>query len=62
MADLRRLLGYVRPHAPKVLVSVVLMIAATLGTAWLTGRIYRVGILMYGKPPSIREIARWVTQ
>lgn len=27
---------------------------------WLCARIYRVGILMYGKKPSIREIARWI--
>ncbi len=27
---------------------------------WLCARIYRVGILMYGKKPSVREIARWI--
>jgi ABC-2 type transport system permease protein len=27
---------------------------------WLSARIYRVGLLMYGKRPSIRELARWV--
>ena len=33
---------------------------STAGIAWLAGRIYRVGILMYGKKPTIPEIARWV--
>jgi ABC-2 type transport system permease protein len=28
--------------------------------AWLAGRIYRVGILMYGKKPSIKELIHWV--
>ena len=30
------------------------------GIAWVAGRIYRVGILMYGKKPTIPEILRWV--
>jgi ABC-2 type transport system permease protein len=29
---------------------------------WLAARIYRVGLLMYGKRPSIREVVRWVRQ
>ncbi len=34
---------------------------ATIGVALLVcGRIYRVGILMYGKRPSVRELARWL--
>ncbi|MEX0779339.1 MAG: ABC transporter permease [Balneolales bacterium] len=27
---------------------------------WLSARIYRVGILMYGKKPTLREMARWI--
>jgi ABC-2 type transport system permease protein len=27
---------------------------------WVAARIYRVGLLMYGKRPTIRELARWV--
>ena len=27
---------------------------------WLSARIYRVGLLMYGKRPSLKELARWV--
>lgn len=30
------------------------------GCVWLAARIYRVGVLMYGKRPSLRELARWV--
>ena len=29
---------------------------------WLSARIYRVGLLMYGKRPSLRELGRWVRQ
>jgi ABC-2 type transport system permease protein len=33
---------------------------ATLGMVWLAARVYRVGILMYGKKPTLPEIWRWV--
>ena len=34
---------------------------ACLGAVWLAARIYRVGLLMYGKRPTFREMARWVS-
>jgi ABC-2 type transport system permease protein len=40
--------------------SIVILILSTFGMAWIAGRIYRVGILMYGKKPTIPEIMRWV--
>jgi len=44
----------------QILLSIVLLVATTVGLAWFAGRIYRVGILMYGKKPTIPEIFRWV--
>ena len=44
----------------QILVSLVLLYASALFFVWLSAKIYRVGILMYGKKPSIKEIARWV--
>ncbi|TYZ11901.1 ABC transporter permease [Hymenobacter lutimineralis] len=41
-------------------VSMVLLIAGFLGTIWLAGRIYRVGILMYGKKVSYGELSKWL--
>jgi ABC-2 type transport system permease protein len=38
-----------------------LLVVTFLGMIWLAGRIYRIGILSYGKTPSLREIAQWVT-
>jgi ABC-2 type transport system permease protein len=48
---------------PPPLWQIGLSVAILLGTiflvAWLAGRIYRVGILMYGKKPTLPEILRW---
>lgn len=35
---------------------------ACVAAIWLSARIYRVGLLMYGKRPSVRELVRWVRQ
>jgi ABC-2 type transport system permease protein len=39
--------------------SMLLMILGFLFTAWVAARIYRVGILMYGKKASYKELAKW---
>ncbi|HTU49846.1 MAG TPA: ABC transporter permease [Acidobacteriaceae bacterium] len=41
--------------------SVVLMVAATYAVLWVASRIYRVGILMYGKRPTLPEMIRWLS-
>jgi ABC-2 type transport system permease protein len=33
---------------------------ACVAAIWISARIYRVGLLMYGKKPSVAELARWV--
>jgi len=32
----------------------------TVGTVYLAARIYRVGVLMYGKRPSLGELMKWL--
>ncbi len=44
----------------EVLLSVGAMVAGLLAVVWLAARIYRVGILSYGKRPSLAEVVRWV--
>jgi ABC-2 type transport system permease protein len=44
----------------EVLGSIAGVMIACLVAIWLSARIYRVGLLMYGKRPSFRELARWV--
>lgn len=55
----------VRWAAASVPVGELVLSLAALGitvwlTVWMAGRIYRVGILMYGKRPGPRELWRWV--
>jgi ABC-2 type transport system permease protein len=42
--------------------SLAIGIATLLGVTWLAGRIYRTGILMYGKKPTFAEVFRWIRQ
>jgi len=48
------------PPAWQILLGVALLSLAILGALWVAGRIYRVGILMYGKKPTFPELMRWV--
>lgn len=46
----------------QVALSFVLMALAVLAIAWLAGRIYKTGILMTGKRPTLPELWRWVKE
>lgn len=43
----------------QLVISMVLLLASVLATIWLAGRIYRTGILLYGKKVTLKELARW---
>ena len=44
----------------ELLTSVGILVVAIVGVTWIAARIYRVGILMTGKRPSLKELVRWV--
>jgi len=48
------------PPTWQILLGYFLTTAMCVGMIWLCARVYRVGILMYGKKPSLRELWRWV--
>ena len=44
----------------QIVLSIVIMLCTVWFFIWLTSRIYRVGILMYGKKATIREMFKWI--
>ena len=53
-------IAVVRPPLWQIILSMLIMVATILASVWLAAKIYRVGILMYGKRPSIAELGRWL--
>lgn len=44
----------------ELILSITLLFGGFIGAVWLASKIYRTGILLYGKKPSFREIFRWL--
>jgi ABC-2 type transport system permease protein len=44
----------------QIAISIALLVGTIYAMIWLCGRIYRVGILMYGKKPNLPEILKWI--
>ena len=44
----------------QLVLSMVLLVVGFVSTTWLAGKIYRTGILMYGKKVTIKEIGKWI--
>lgn len=45
----------------EIVLSLVLLVVGFVAMVWLAGKIYRVGIFMYGKKTTIKELVRWVS-
>jgi ABC-2 type transport system permease protein len=43
----------------QLLASIVFLVLGFLGTTWFAGKVYRTGILMYGKKPTWKELWKW---
>lgn len=44
----------------QIIISIVLLFATFIGIVWFAAKIYRVGILMYGKKPTWKELIKWL--
>ncbi len=76
--DLARVLSYVPPTTPMLMIlrlssgpdiwwgeiplSILVLAAGVLVTIWIAAKVFRTGILMYGKRPGPREILRWLRE
>ena len=45
----------------QTVVSLCILYTSAFTLIWISGKIYRVGILMYGKKPSLKEMIKWIT-
>lgn len=45
----------------EIILTLLGLVVACVAAVWVASRIYRVGLLMYGKKPTLREMARWVS-
>ena len=48
------------PPIWEIAASMIVMVASVAFFTWLSGRIYRVGILLYGKKVTLRELGKWM--
>jgi ABC-2 type transport system permease protein len=44
----------------EIIASLLVLFGSIIAVAWLSGRIYRVGILMYGKKVTFKEMIKWI--
>ena len=44
----------------EIVLSLVILYASFVAMVWFAGKIYRVGIFMYGKKPTFKELLKWV--
>jgi ABC-2 type transport system permease protein len=40
--------------------SIAIGVAGVVATVWLSAKIFRIGLLMFGKPPDFKTLVKWV--
>jgi ABC-2 type transport system permease protein len=48
------------PPGWQVWLSIAIGIASVLGAVWFAAKVFRIGLLMHGKPPNFATLIRWV--
>ena len=44
----------------QVWLSIAIGVASVAGAVWIASKVFRIGLLMYGKPPNLKTLIRWV--
>jgi ABC-type Na+ efflux pump permease subunit len=57
---LLRMTSTTPPPVWQVWLSIAVGLLAAWGSVWFAAKVFRVGLLMFGKPPSLRTLIRWV--
>jgi len=56
---LLRLASATPPPAWQVWTTIAIGVASAVGAIWFASKVFRIGLLMYGKPPNIATLIRW---
>ena len=48
------------PPTWQVLLAILINAIAVVGFLWLAAKVFRVGLLMFGKPPNLRTLFKWI--
>lgn len=59
---INRIASVLPPGPFEIILSLVVLAAGIWITVWLAARVFRVGVLLYGKPPAPREVLRWLRE
>jgi ABC-2 type transport system permease protein len=60
IAMLARLGSATPPPLWQVLVSILAGLAVASVTVWFAAKVFRIGLLMHGKPPNLQTLIRWL--
>jgi ABC-2 type transport system permease protein len=58
-AMMARLASATPPPTWQVLLTMLIGLAAATATVWFAGKIFKIGLLMHGKPPNFATLIRW---
>ena len=57
---LMRITSTAPPPTWQIWLTVTVSLAAALAALWFAAKIFKVGLLMFGKPPDLKTLVRWV--
>jgi ABC-2 type transport system permease protein len=46
----------------EVIISIIVLLVSVAAVVWISAKVFRTGILMYGKRPGLIEIIKWIRQ